>query len=139
MTVASALHDTFRAAAEVGDLDGMRACFAEDATFHSPAVFKAYEGIDAVMFLLTGVMQVFEDFRYLHALDAGDGDTVHALMFEARVADTGKSVQGVDLFTFNDDGLITDLTVMLRPLSGLQAMATTMAQMLQQLQATPQT
>lgn len=137
MTDATALHDTFRAAVEAGDLDAMRACFAEDATFHSPAVFKPYEGIDAVMFLLSGVMHVFKDFRYLHALDAAAGDTVHALMFEATVADTGRTVQGIDLLTYDHAGRITDLTVMLRPLSGLQAMATTMAAMLETLSPNP--
>jgi hypothetical protein len=129
----TAIHNAFRVAIEAGDLDALRACFNDDATFHSPAVFKPYAGIDAVMFLLTGVMQVFEDFRYLHALDAAPGGTVHALMFEARVGD--KTVQGIDLLTYDMDGKITDLTVMIRPLTGLQTVVEKMGEALAQIQS----
>ena len=44
-----------------------------------------------------------------------------ALVFEARVGD--KQVQGLDLLRFDDDGLIEDFTVMVRPLSATMALA----------------
>ena len=34
----------------------------------------------------------------------------------------GKQLKGVDLITFNDDGLITEFEVMVRPASGLMAL-----------------
>ena len=49
----------------------------------------------------------------------------HALIFNARVGD--KSVQGLDLLRTDDSGRITNLTVMIRPLSGLIALAEAMA------------
>jgi hypothetical protein len=67
-------------------------------------------------------MQVFEDFRYLHQLE--DGDTA-ALVFEARVGD--RQLNGLDLLRFDGDGKIRELMVMVRPMSGLNALAEAMA------------
>ncbi len=121
----------FRAAVEAHDLDAMRACFTPNATFHSPAVHTPYAGIDDVMMVLTGVTMVFEDFSYTGALDASEGGSTHALLFEARVGD--RTIQGIDLLTYDADGLVTDLTVMLRPLRGLEAVVAKMGEMLAKL------
>lgn len=111
-------HDHFRRAVEAGDLPDLAACFAADATFHSPAVFEPYRGRDAVMAVLGAVMQVFEDFRYADTFTAGDGREI--LEFHTRVGD--RELQGIDLLTFDEaTGEVTDLTVMLRPLRGLEA------------------
>lgn len=110
-------HDDFRRAVERGDLPALAACFAGDATFHSPAVFEAHEGRDSVMAVLGAVVQVFEDFRYGGTFVGDDGREI--LEFHTRVGD--KQVQGIDLLTFDESGLVTDLTVMLRPLRGLEA------------------
>jgi hypothetical protein len=108
----------FRAAVEAEDFDAAIALFAEDATLDSPVAFKPFAGIEQVGFVLRAVSETFEDFRYTHEFEAGDS---HALIFEARVGD--KSVQGLDLIRENDAGEITNLTVMIRPLSGLIALA----------------
>lgn len=110
-------HDAFRAAVEADDIAAMTACFTEDATFHSPAVFEPYSGRGAVVTVLGAVTQVFEDFRYTGAFTGDDGREL--LEFRTRVGE--REVQGVDVLTFDDDGLVTDLTVLLRPLRGLEA------------------
>lgn len=111
-------HDDFRAAVEAEDATALAACFAEDATFTSPAVFEPYEGRAAAMMVLGAVMQVFEDFRYVGAFTGDDGREI--LEFRTRVGD--REVQGIDLLTFDEtSGLVTDLTVMLRPMRGLEA------------------
>ena len=113
-----ARHDDFRAAVEAADLAALAACLAEDMTFSSPAVFEAYEGRQAAMLVLGAVVQVFEDFRYVGEFTGEDGRVI--LEFRTRVGD--KQLQGIDLLTFDDDtGLVSDLTVMLRPLRGLEA------------------
>ena len=121
----------FRAAVENRDLARMEAALAPDVVFRSPAVFKPYEGRDAVMHLLGTVIEVFEDFEYTDEL-AGDtqGGTgcTHALIFKARVGD--REIEGLDHLTLNADGLITQLVVMVRPLSGLTALAQAMAERL---------
>lgn len=121
-----ARHDAFRAAVEAGDITAMTACFTEDATFHSPAVFQPYAGRAAVVTVLGAVTQVFEDFTYTGAFTGDDGREL--LEFRARVGD--KEIQGVDVLTFEDDGLVTDLTVLLRPLRGLEATVARMGELL---------
>jgi hypothetical protein len=117
--------DAFRAAAEAKDFGAADELFADDATFRSPVVFKPYEGPDAIKLLLGAVVQVFEDFRYLEQVEAGD---VAVLMFEARVGD--KDLQGVDILKFGADDRIAEMTVMVRPMSGVHALADAMQRML---------
>jgi ketosteroid isomerase-like protein len=125
--------DRFRAAVEAMDHAAAVATLAEDVVFHSPATFKPFEGRDATAFVLAGVMRVFTNFRYTDQLESGDG--VHALVFRADVGD--RQVEGIDLVRVNDDDLIDDFTVLVRPLSGLNALAARMAEMLDPPASTP--
>lgn len=111
----------FRAAVEAGDIDAALATLSPDVVFHSPAVFHEYRGIEAVGGLLRIVAQTFEDFRYTDTLSGDDDAPVHALIFRARVGD--RELEGMDLVRIGADGLIADFTVMIRPLSGLVALA----------------
>lgn len=108
----------FRAAIESGDFDAAVDLLADDVTFRSPAVFKAYEGRETVATILRTVGTVFEGFRYTDELE---GAGVHVLVFEARVGD--RTVQGIDMIRPDDDGRIGELTVMVRPASALMALA----------------
>jgi hypothetical protein len=112
----------FRAAVEAGDIDAGLALFAEDATLDSPVAFKPFVGIDAVGVVLRAVFETFQDFHYTDEF-ASDGS--HALVFRARVGD--KSVEGLDLIRMEDSGKIKNLTVMVRPMSGLIALAEEMS------------
>ncbi len=111
----------FRAAVEAGDVEAMRACLAEDVVFRSPVAHKPYPGKAVTGAILGQVIEVFEDFRYVREL--GD-DTGHALVFEAKVG--GLEITGCDFLVLDDDGLITDFMVMVRPLKAAQALATEM-------------
>jgi hypothetical protein len=101
----------FRVAAESKDLDLMRGTLAEDVTFHSPVVFKAYEGREITMLILSNVIEIFEGFHYL---DEARGDGTLVLRFAAKVDDKFE-IEGVDYLTLGADGLVTDLTVFMRP------------------------
>jgi hypothetical protein len=112
----------FRQAVEAQDLPAALACLAPDVVFNSPVAHKPFEGRDAVSHVLRSVFETFEDFEYTDEFDQGD---VQALVFRARVGD--KQLQGLDLLRLNDDGLIEDFTVMVRPASGLMALGEAMA------------
>ncbi|HEY0278397.1 MAG TPA: nuclear transport factor 2 family protein [Solirubrobacterales bacterium] len=101
----------FRVAAETKDLDLLREQLVEDVTFHSPVVFRQYEGREMVMVILSNVVEIFEDFRYL---DEARGDGTLILRFAARVDDKFE-IEGVDYLTLDAEGHITDLTVFMRP------------------------
>ncbi len=101
----------FRRAAEAKDLDLLRETLAEDVVLHSPILFNGFEGRDAAIFVLSNVIEVFEDFRYLDEVH-GDGTVV--LRFAATV-DGKFEIEGIDYLTLGADGRVTDLTVFLRP------------------------
>ena len=115
----------FRDAVERGDLDGLLALMTEDVVFRSPVVFKPYRGREAVGMLLRAVTRVFEDFRYDREIGS-EGDSDRALVFRARVGD--REIEGCDFLHVNDDGLIDEFFVMVRPLSGVLALAEAMQQ-----------
>jgi hypothetical protein len=112
----------FRAAVEARDPDAMLAMLAPTVLFHSPVAFKPFAGRDAVGKVLAAVSGVFEDFRYTDELECNG---VHALIFRARVGD--KEIQGMDLLRLDDEGLIAEFTVMVRPASALMALGEAMA------------
>ena len=114
---------SFRAAVERGDVEAAAQLLAPDVVFHSPVTFHPFVGRDTVSGLLALVAQTFEDFRYTDELEA---DGAHALIFRASVA--GRELEGIDLLRFDADGLISDFSVMLRPLSGLLPFAEAMAE-----------
>jgi len=120
------VHHAFRAAVERADIEAAVALLADDVIFRSPAVFKPYEGRETVATILRTVFDVLEDLRYTDELS---GDGVHGLLFDARVGD--RSLQGIDLLRPDANGHIAEFTVMIRPASGLIAVAERMGPALQ--------
>ena len=123
----------FRAAIERRDFDGMLATLADDVVLHSPVSFKPFEGKEAVAGLLRIIVGTFEDFRYTDELP---GEDVHALIFRARVGD--REAEGLDLVRPGPDGRIVDFTVMVRPLTGVVALAEAVGQQLAAAEAAQQ-
>jgi hypothetical protein len=115
----------FRSAVEAQDMQAAVAQLAEDVRFRSPIVFREYEGRDAVGMVLMAVSRVFQDFRYEREIGAADAAD-HALVFRARVGD--RDLEGVDLLHRNDDGLVDELVVMVRPMSAALALQKAMAE-----------
>jgi hypothetical protein len=113
----------FRAAVERMDIDAASELLAADIVFHSPVTFHPFIGRETVTRLLAIVADTFEDFRYTDELQT---DGAHALIFRASVA--GRELEGIDLLRLDDDGLISDFTVMVRPMSGLLPFAQMMGE-----------
>jgi limonene-1,2-epoxide hydrolase len=124
----------FRRAIEARDLDAAVALLREDVVFRSPVVFTPYHGRDALRRILEAVLAAFEDFRYVReigadiSVDARD----HALVFEARVGD--KQIEGCDFIQLDEAGAISGFTVMVRPMSGMLALAEAMKAQLSSVQ-----
>jgi hypothetical protein len=118
----------FGTAVETGDFESAIAQLSDDVVFHSPIVFKPYRSRDAVAMILRAVSNVFEDFRYERAIEAGAD---HALVFSARVGDL--QLEGCDFLHTDADGAIDTLTVMVRPLSAANALAAAMREQLERL------
>jgi hypothetical protein len=117
--------DAFRAAAESKDFSAVDELFVDEPTFRSPAVFRPYEGRDAMKAVLGAVSQVFSDFRYTDQVE--DGDTA-ILIFKAKVGE--REIDGVDILRFEGER-IGELMVMIRTVRGLEAVVAEMAKRLE--------
>jgi SnoaL-like protein len=112
----------FKLAAEAKDLDGAKLTLREDVVLHSPILFRGFEGRELVLGVLTHVAATLEDFRYVDEL--AEDDTV-VLRFKARVGD--RELEGIDFLELDEDGLVKELTVFMRPLSAVNAFNERMA------------
>jgi hypothetical protein len=121
----------FRKAVEERDEAAIQAMLADDVVFTSPVAFKPYVGKPITAALLRGVLRIFEDFHYVREIADSNGRD-HALVFETTVG--GKKVNGCDFLHFNDDGLIDDFMVMVRPLSGATALSEAMGAQFDRIQ-----
>ena len=77
--------------------------------------------------ILNTVFEVFEDFKYHRELATADGLNV-ILEFSAKVGT--KELKGIDMIRFDEHGKIVEFEVMVRPLSGLQALGEEMGRRL---------
>lgn len=97
----------------------------EEIVFRSPMAYQPYPGKQVVSFILTNVIQIFENFTYHREFYSEDGLNV-VLEFSANVGD--KKLKGIDMIQFNAEGQMIDFEVMIRPKSGLEALAAQMGQ-----------
>ena len=113
----------FRSALETGESDDVLELISSDVVFNSPVAFSPYHGREAVGVILRAVSRVVQDFHFEREIGA-EGARDQALMFRARVGD--RELQGCDFLHIGEDGLINELTVMVRPLSAAFAFAEAM-------------
>ncbi len=104
------------------DLSDLESIVADDAVFRSPVANNPYPGQKVVCVVLRGAMKVFQDFVYHREFVSGDRDV--CLEFAARVGD--KTLKGVDLVKFGEDGKIVEFEVMVRPGTGVMALGEAM-------------
>jgi len=100
---------------------------AEDAVFHSPAVFTPQRGRATAVAYLRAAEQMFSQsgFHYVEKWIGADSAVLHfAAAFD------GLSVEGIDIIHWNDDGKITSVKVMIRPFKALQGVIGKMAELL---------
>jgi hypothetical protein len=128
-----------------GDVDALHDLLHTDAVLHSPVLFAPQAGRDTVALYLTAAAAAFAGvgplvgavapppdgstavrhatgvewdgrFRYVRQV-TGTHDAV--LEFETTMG--GSYVNGVDMITCDDEGLITDFKVMVRPARAVDA------------------
>lgn len=119
--------DRFRSAVEHRDLSAMTELMAPDVRFLSPVKFTPLCGVPTVRAILGVLIRTFDDFRYVGTLQGeaeighdGLSAESHILIFRGTLAET--QVHGIDLLQLDDEGLIKEFTVMVRPLSALMTL-----------------
>ena len=124
----------FRKAVEERDEATMHALLADNVVFTSPVAFKPYVGKPITAAILSGVLRIFEDFRYIREIADREGRD-HALVFETKISGApGLQLTGCDFLHINDEGLIDNFTVMVRPLSGATALSEAMGAQFDRIQ-----
>ncbi|HSG15174.1 MAG TPA: nuclear transport factor 2 family protein [Anaerolineae bacterium] len=109
-------------------LDILGDVLAEDVVFRSPFLWKPYHGRYPAFVILGAVSDVFRDFAYHRELVVGN---IWVLEFSAMVGEL--SVKGIDLIELNDEGLIQNLEVFVRPANGLLALGEAMKRRLSEI------
>jgi hypothetical protein len=99
------------------DVVELATVLAEDVTIGAPPYWTKLAGKPIVHRLLGVIIETIEDFTY-HRQWTGEREL--ALEFRGRVG--GLELQGVDLITLDDQGRITNLDVMIRPINTLLAL-----------------
>ena len=124
----------FRKAVEERDEAAIQAMLAETVVFTSPVAFKPYVGKPITAAILRGVLRIFEDFHYVREIADSNGCD-NAFVFETKISGApGVKINGCDFVHFNDDGLIDDFMVMVRPRSGATALSEAMGAQFDRIQ-----
>ncbi len=107
---------------------GIAALLADDVVLYSPVVHTPQVGKAITVQYLSAAFHVFfnETFHYVREL-TGPNEAV--LEFEVEL--DGIAVNGVDMLKWNDEGLITEFKVMLRPLKAINLIHQKMGALLQ--------
>ena len=100
-----------------------------DAVFESPVVHTPQRGRDITFKYLASAEKVLggPGFKYIGEWRSADGAV---LEFENEIE--GIRINGVDIITFDDDGMIRDFKVMVRPLKAINKVWEMMGAQLQQ-------
>ncbi len=112
------------------DFEKLSSILHSDVVFISPVVHTPQVGSEITIKYLTAAAHIFgtEKFKYVREIQ----DTSGAILeFETEVG--GKHINGVDMIKWNDQGLITEFKVMVRPLQAVNTIHAAMGKMLSQL------
>ena len=113
----------WHAIAQARDPAGLAELLADDVVFRSPAVHTPQEGKEVTTAYLSAAVVVLGPTLSYRRVWYAERSAV--LEFEA-VLD-GLTVHGIDMMAWNDDGQLTEFTVMVRPVKGLNKLIELMA------------
>ena len=125
---------------------GLDAILHPDVVFLSPIVFTPQEGRDITKLYLQAAGSTLADVEPDAGLEGATADAHdgkfgytkviregHHAMLEFETEVDGKYANGVDIITCDDDGMITEFKVMMRPLQAINAVHAEMKAMLERL------
>ncbi len=106
----------------------------DEVVFHSPVVHTPQVGKPITSMYLRAAFQVFfnPSFHYVRETTSS-----HDAVLEFQVEIDGISVNGVDMLKWNDEGLLIEFKVMLRPLKAVNLIHEKMGAMLKAAMSKP--
>jgi hypothetical protein len=119
---ASTTTDDFRAAGERGDADALAVLLAPDVVFRSPMTDRVrFEGRAEVAELHRDIFAILDGLQTTEPLALGNA---RSFSFTARIR--GVELEAHVVLHLNDDDLIDDITVFIRPLPALATLFATL-------------
>jgi hypothetical protein len=120
------------ASAESGDQAKLSEILADDVVFLSPVVHTPQEGKYVTSLYLTAASNTIgnDSFKYTGEYGSENGAVIE---FETEM--DGIKVNGIDMITWNDEGLISEFKVMVRPLKAVNMVHAQMKAMLEEFKA----
>lgn len=115
-TIASDFVKNFHAAAISRDIKNVSGLIADDVVFHTPRFLRPITDRKHMLIVIKGIIDHVEGFEYHRTFASG-----REAVMEFKGTLNGVTIHGVDIFTINDDGRATELTVMIRPTKALEA------------------
>jgi len=123
---------TWHAYTEAPSPGALNALLHDDVVFHSPVVHTPQRGKQITFAYLWAANSTLggDSFEYLREIVDGN----HVVL-EFQTDMNGIAVNGIDMITFDDAGLITDFKVMIRPLKAVNMVHQQMGEMLAKMKA----
>jgi hypothetical protein len=109
----------FATAIAAGDHSALVATLARDVVLHSAVAAAPFDGKATVAELYASVIESFEHVEVVD--DFWSGQT-YAFFWRGRI--DGRFVEGADRLRLDGDGMVREITVLARPLSGLSTFLT---------------
>jgi hypothetical protein len=117
----------WHAVALSSDENAISALLHEDAVFESPVVHTPQRGKPITVKYLASAGKVFNNtgFHYV-----GEWEGKNSLILEFNAEINGIKIDGIDMITWDEDGLITNFKVMVRPLKAMNMLHQKMGEIL---------
>lgn len=114
------------------DYDAIAAILHDECVFESPVVHTPQVGKDITAKYLAAAGHTLGngEFEYV-----GEWHRENSAILEFKTVIEGISINGIDMITCDDSGLITHFKVMVRPLKAVNMLHAKMSEMLQRMQA----
>lgn len=118
--------ERFRAAVSERDLGALKDLLAPGIRFFAPAKGAPLHGREAILGVFEVLLRrIFQDFRCVGEVNGTAGDSAgrrastHILIFRTTVSN--RLAHGIFLIHLDEDGLIDEVTVMVRPQAAVDA------------------
>ncbi len=102
--------------------------FHEDCVFYSPLVFQPKEGKALTKQFLSAAARMFKEADHFTYVKEVIDEKSAVLVFHSKIE--GIFIEGIDMISWNEEGLITEFKVFIRPMKGIMKVATTMQKQL---------
>ncbi len=113
-----------RDTSRLGDL------IADDAVLHSPVVWTPQKGKKIVSVYLTAAASIIANDHFKYVREVTNNE--HSILEFATIID-GVTVEGVDMLTFDKEGKLINIKVMIRPLKAIQMVHQKMGEFLERM------